>query len=96
MNDELDIDKFLEQMFAVGLKPVVITDAEDEEAQAPSSSFYKDQDGVWTLVHCGVCLGWINRVTGDVTYRALSKITNSVEHFYSLESARNYLFSQSH
>lgn len=64
--------------------------------EQPVSSFQKDADGIWTLIHCGKCLGWINRVKDDVTYRAVSSVTNTVERFYSLDNARCFLFEQSH
>jgi len=47
-------------------------------------------------VFFGKTLGWVNRVTGDVKYRAMSAVSYNMEHFYSLENAKNYLFEQSH
>lgn len=87
-----DLDTFLKDMFPV-------TKPEPDKAAAPKAepvSFYKDDDGVWTLVFHGKCLGWINRVKDEAQYRALSSVTNKMERFYSLSVAREFLFAQSH
>jgi len=87
----VDLSSFLNSMFKN--QEVVMT---QPVAREPSVSFTKDQDGVWTLSHNGTTLGWVNRVTYDAKYRAMSAVTNSMETFYSLENARNYLYEQSH
>ena len=93
MNENIiSLNSFLNEMF-VDLRPVLVHPALEP---APESSFTKDADGVWTLIHRGQCLGWVNRVTGDHKYRAMSKVSCAMEQFYSLENARNYLFEQSH
>jgi hypothetical protein len=87
----VDLSEFLNSMFKN--QEVVMTKPVTRE---PSVSFTKDQDGVWNLIFNGKTLGWVNRVTYDAKYRAMSAVTNSMETFYSLENARNYLYEQSH
>ena len=102
-DQDLDLEQFLENMFHVGMSPVVITEPEDVEALVDAveeiSSFYKDQDGVWTLVNKGNVLGWVNRIGiqgVEHKWRAISAISKNIEWFYGLDSARCWLFEQSH
>ena len=90
--NEYDLDSFLKDLFP---DPKMEAPIDDEPKPVPIS-FYKDDDGVWTLVFHGKCLGWINRVKDEAQYRALSSITNKMERFYSLSVAREFLFAQSH
>lgn len=87
----VDLSQFLNTMFKnqeiVMAKPIT---------QESSVSFTKDEDGVWNLIFNGKTLGWVNRVTYDAKYRAMSAITGNMETFYSLDNARNYLYEQSH
>lgn len=93
-NIPMELASFLDEMF---IDPSLDRNpAKPAPVKAPESSFQKDEHGVWTLIHCGKCLGWINRVKDDVTYRAVSSVTHTVERFYSLENARSFLFEQSH
>lgn len=62
----------------------------------PSTTFDRDAEGVWTLMHQGRCLGWVNCVTDEPKFRALSKVTNAMERFHSLNTAREFLFEQAH
>jgi len=91
----VDLSSFLNTMFKnqeIALESILTPFV----AREPAVSFTKDQDGVWTLSHNDKTLGWVNRVTYDAKYRAMSAVTNSMETFYSLENARNYLYEQSH
>ena len=93
----VDLSQFLETMFVNQQVVMTHQSTHTEEAEEmPYTSFTKDADGVWTLVFFGKTLGWVNRVTGDVKYRAMSAVSYNMEHFYSLENAKNYLFEQSH
>ena len=87
----VDLSEFLNSMFKN--QEIVITKPVTREL---SVSFTKDEDGVWNLIFNGKTLGWVNRVTYDAKYRAMSAITGSMETFYSLDNARNYLYEQSH
>ena len=87
----VDLSEFLNSMFKN--QEVVMTKPVTREL---SVSFTKDQDGVWNLIFNGKTLGWVNRVTYDAKYRAMSAVTNNMETFYSLDNARNYLYEQSH
>jgi hypothetical protein len=86
-----DLSEFLNSMFKN--QEIVMTKPVTREL---SVSFTKDEDGVWNLIFNGKTLGWVNRVTYDAKYRAMSAVTNNMETFYSLENARNYLYEQSH
>jgi len=88
----LDLSSFLETMFVN--QRVNMLEPITREADLPPYSFTQDKEGVWTLMKRGECLGWVNRVTGDHKFRALSKVTNNVERFYSLDTAREFLFTQ--
>ena len=92
-NIPIELASFFNEIFP---DPSLDRQKDDEPAPQPVSSFQKDKDGIWTLIHQGKCLGWINRVKDDVTYRAVSSVTHTVERFYSLENARCFLFEQSH
>lgn len=90
-NMPVDLSEFLNSMFKN--QEVVMTKSVTRE---PSVSFTKDDDGVWNLIFDGKTLGWVNRVSYDAKYRAMSAITGNMETFYSLDNARNYLYEQSH
>ena len=95
MNDmPTDLSQFLDTMFTN--QQVVMTQRAKEPEELPFTSFTKDADGVWTLIFFDKTLGWVNRVTGDVKYRAMSAVSYNMEQFYSLDNAKNYLFEQSH
>lgn len=90
-----DLKQFLDDMFTyqgvrVGIEPTV---------RVEQFSFFKDDDGVWTLIEKGKLLGWVNKISysgAEHKWRAMSAVTHNMEWFYSLTSARNYLFEQSH
>lgn len=92
----LDLQTFLNDMFlthglAIGPEPKLVRE--------PQFSFFKNDDGVWTLIEKGRLLGWVNRITyvgAEHKWRAMSAVTHNMEWFYSLDSARCYLFEQSH
>ena len=91
----LDLDNFLSTMFC---NPRVNLEQRNEP-EPPCMTFERGEDGVWTLIFFGKCLGWVNRITNPQDgerYRAMSAISYNMERFCSLSSARSYLFSQSH
>ena len=98
-NNDLDLAQFLENMFHIGLTPVVITEPDDVPPVEETFSFFKDDDGVWNLVNKGKVLGWVNRINiagAEHKWRAMSAISYNMEWFYSLDAARCWLFEQSH
>ena len=61
----------------------------------PMLSITYDPDGTVTFAYDGVVVGWVNEVKNyeDYKYRALA--TNGhVGHFWSIDSARAFLFSE--
>jgi hypothetical protein len=90
----LDLSSFLDTMFTN--QRVNMLGPVTDEAELPPYSFTLFEDGVWILMKQGECLGWVSRVTGEHKFRALSNVTNNVERFYSLDTAREFLFSQAH
>lgn len=89
----LDLQSFLDTMFTnqrVSMLELVT------KPEAPASSFLRGEDGVWTLTLRGKCLGWVNKVEDkEKPFRALSDVTHTIGRFYSLTSAREFLFEQS-
>ena len=99
MKQDLDLAQFLENMFHVGMSPVVIAEPDDLPPVQEQFSFYKDSDGVWTLVEKGKVLGWVNRINMsgvEHKWRGMSAVTHSMQWFYSLDAARCWLHEQSH
>ena len=73
------------------LQPVITKGPE------PMMSITYDPDGTITFAYDGVVVGWVNEIRNsdgyDAKYRAVS--TNGhMGHFWTIDSARSFLFSE--
>lgn len=63
----------------------------------PMVSIAYDPDGTITFAYDGVVVGWVNEISDpasyDAKYRALAA-NGHIGHFWSIDSARAFLFSE--